>query len=207
MAQLDFYFDFGSPTAYIAYTALPKIAEAAGVAINWRPMLLGGVFKATGNTSPVLVAAKGKWMMRDIVAFCDRFGLPPARNKHFPINTLPLMRGAMACQQDGRLADYIGAMFQAIWVDGKDMNDMATIGAVLSAAGFDPHAIAARIGEQEIKDALIAATEEAVARGIFGAPTIFVDDDMYFGQDRLPFVAQALGVDFNGLFPDYLAVK
>ena len=191
---VDFYFDFGSPAAYLAYTQLPKICADTGATLNWKPMLLGGVFQATGNQSPVTIPAKGKFMNADLPRFAKRYGVPYALNPHFPINTLTLMRAATGLQMrdDARFADYLQAVFKAIWVDGKNMNDMATVGAVLHAAGFDPAAMLALCSQQDVKDQLKVNTQAAVARGIFGAPTMFVGDEMFWGQDRLDFVKEAL---------------
>ncbi len=207
MTNLDFYFDFGSPTAYLAARVLPRIADAAGQEITWRPMLLGGIFKATGNSSPAFIPAKGRWMHGDIQRFAARYRVPFIFNPHFPLNTLALMRGAVACQADGRFDDYVQAIYRAMWAEPRDMNDPATVAGVLQEAGFDAEALIARTSDVEIKQRLIANTEDAVARGVFGAPTIFIDDQMFFGQDRLLFVAEALGVDLLALYPDYLAVR
>ncbi len=192
--SLDFYFDVGSPAAYLAYTQLPKIAAETGASINWKPMLLGGVFQATGNSSPAAVPAKGKYSFGDLERFSKRYGVPLARNPHFPINTLMLMRGAAGLQlrKDERFDAYLKAVFEAIWVDSKNLNDLAVTGAVLHAAGFDAAAILALVSQQDVKDRLKVLTQRAVERGIFGAPTMFVGEQMFWGQDRLDFVREAL---------------
>jgi len=192
MSTLEFWFDYGSPASYLAYTQVPLIAQRTGAALVYRPMLLGGVFKATGNHSPVDIAPKGAWMMADLPRFAKRYRVPYARNPNFPINTLNLMRGAIAAENEGRLVPYSDAMFRAMWVDQRNMEDPVVIGAVLRAAGFDPAAMLAAIGTAEVKDRLRANTEEAVARGVFGAPTCFVGKEMFFGQDRLDFVEEEL---------------
>ena len=192
--QVEFFFDVGSPAAYLAYTQLPKIAAGAGAAIVWRPMLLGGVFKATGNASPVLVPAKGKWMMGDLARWAGRHGVPLRMPDPFPINTLTLMRGAVGMQlrQPARFAAYLDAVYTAVFGQGLAMGDPAVVRGVLERAGFDATAFEALVADPEVKQALIANTDEAVARGAFGAPTMFVGDEMHFGQDRLEFVAAAL---------------
>ena len=192
--QVEFFFDFGSPAAYLAWTQLPKIAAAAGATIVWRPMLLGGVFKATGNVSPISVAAKGKWMMADLARFAARYGVPLKFPANFPVNTLPLMRGAVGMQmrQPADFERYVTAIFQAIFGRGLAMGDPAVVAGVLTAAGLDAAGFDALIGDPAVKQGLIANTEEAAARGAFGAPTMFAGDAMHFGQDRLDFVAQAL---------------
>ena len=191
---VEYFFDVGSPTAYLAWTQLPKIAAETGATIAWRPMLLGGVFKATGNASPVTVPAKGRWMNDDIARWARRYGVPFAFNPHFPINTLTLMRGATGLQMR-RPADfprYLDVVERAMWEAPKNLGDPAVLAATLAAAGFDADEFAALVADPEVKAKLIATTEEAVARGVFGAPTFFVGDAMFFGQDRLDFVREAL---------------
>ena len=192
--SVEYFFDFGSPTSYLAYTQLPKIAADAGAEIVWRPMLLGGVFKATGNASPVTVPAKGRWMNGDIVRWAKRYGVPFSFNPHFPINTLTLMRGATGLQmrQPADFARYLAVVHRAMWESATNLGDPAVLAATLAAAGFDAEAFMALVADPEVKARLVATTEEAVARGAFGAPTFFVGDEMFFGQDRLDFVREAL---------------
>ena len=191
---IEFYFDFGSPAAYLAATQLPHIAADTGATLAWKPMLLGGVFQATGNHSPADIKPKGPYLNNDLKRFAKRYGVPFVHNPHFPINTLLLMRGAtgLQMQQPERFASYADAVFQAIWVDGMNMNDPATVATVLQAAGFDAAELVALANAQATKDQLKAMTQEAVTRGVFGAPTMFVGDDMFWGQDRLDFVREAL---------------
>ena len=191
---VEFFFDFGSPASYLAWTQLPAICRAADATLVYRPMLLGGVFQATGNASPITVPAKGKYMLTDLARFAQRYGVPMRFNPHFPINTLALMRAAVGVQQrePARFEEFVAAMFRAMWVDGRNMADAATVGEVLAQAGFDAQAVLALSGDATVKDALKASTEEAVRRGAFGAPTMFVGSQMFFGQDRLDFVREAL---------------
>ena len=192
---VEFFFDFGSPASYLAWTQLPKIAAATGAQIVWKPMLLGGVFKATGNSSPVTIPAKGKWLMDDLGRFAKNYGVPLAMPPNFPVNTLTMMRGACGVQikRPADLARYCEAIFSAMFGRGLDMGNPDVVAGVLAAAGFDPAEFAALTANPAVKQALIANTEEAVARGVFGAPTMFVGGEMHFGQDRLDFVARALG--------------
>ena len=192
--RVEYFFDFGSPTSYLAWTQLPKIAAASGAEIVWRPMLLGGVFKATGNASPVSVPAKGRWMNEDIRRWAARYGVPFRHNPHFPINTLGLMRGAVGLQlrRSQDFGRYLEVVHRALWEGEKNLGDPAVLASVLADAGFDADAFAALVAEPEVKARLLATTEEAVARGVFGAPTFFVGDAMFFGQDRLDFVSEAL---------------
>ena len=191
---VEYFFDVGSPTAYLAWTQLPKIAAETGATIAWRPMLLGGVFKATGNASPVAVPAKGRWMNDDIARWARRYGVPFAFNPHFPINTLTLMRGATALQmrRPAEFLRYLDVIERAMWEAPKNLGDPAVLAATLAAAGFDADELAAGVGDPEVKARLVATTDEAVGRGVFGAPTFFVGDAMFFGQDRLDFVREAL---------------
>lgn len=191
---VEYYFDFGSPAAYLASTQLSTLATQTGAAVVWRPMLLGGVFVATGNHSPASVPAKGKYIFSDFARFAKRYGVPLKINPYFPINTITLMRIAVGLQlrNDPRFMEYCGTVFRAIWVEARNMNDPATVAAALQAAGFDAPALLALASEQAVKDKLKSETELAVARGIFGAPTFFVGDQMFWGQDRLDFVREAL---------------
>jgi 2-hydroxychromene-2-carboxylate isomerase len=191
---VEVFFDVGSPTSYLAWTQLPRIAAETGAAILWRPMLLGGVFKATGNASPVTVAAKGRWMSDDIGRFARRYGVSFHFNPHFPINTLTLMRGAagMLMRSPAEFPRYLEVVERAMWETPRNLGDPDVLATTLADAGFDPEAFATLVADPEVKARLIATTEEAVARGVFGAPTFFVGDAMHFGQDRLDFVHEAL---------------
>jgi 2-hydroxychromene-2-carboxylate isomerase len=191
---VEFFFDVGSPAAYLALTQLPAIARETGATIAYKPFLLGGVFQATGNRSPMEVAPKGRYMQADLERFARRYGVPFRHNPHFPINTLMLMRGAIALQARApeRLLPYVDAVARAIWVDGRNMNDPATVAAVLQQAGFEPEPLLAMTADPQVKEQLKAATQEAVDCGVFGAPTFFVDGTLYWGQDRLDFVKEAL---------------
>jgi 2-hydroxychromene-2-carboxylate isomerase len=142
----------------------------------------------------VTVPAKGRYMLADLDRFARRYGVPLRFNPHFPINTLTLMRGAVGLQmrEPERFDDYVTAMFGAMWVDGHQMGDPAVVADVLGRAGFDARALLELTADPAVKEALKASTEEAVRRGAFGAPTMFIGDQMYFGQDRLDFVREAL---------------
>ena len=189
---LEFYFDYGSPYSYLADTQVEAIAQRAGAALVRKPMLLGGVFKATGNHSPAELPQKSAWSAFDMPMWARHYDVPFQRNPFFPVNTLALMRGAAAAQLDGLFERYHPAVFKAMWVEGRNLNDMKEVAVVLTAAGLDAEKFGGRIQDQDVKDRLKATTEEAVARGVFGAPTCFVDKMMFFGNDRLPFVELAL---------------
>lgn len=192
--SVEFYFDFGSPTSYLAYTQLPGICAETGAELVYRPVLLGGVFQATGNASPIAVPAKGRYTLIDMTRFARRYGVPMKMNPHFPINTLTLMRAATGVQlrQPERFETLLACVFKGMWVDALNLGDPAVLGPLLAEAGFDPQELLALTAEQEVKDALKANTEAAIKRGMFGAPTFFVGNEMFFGQDRLDFVREAL---------------
>jgi 2-hydroxychromene-2-carboxylate isomerase len=194
---IDFIFDFASPNAYLADKVLRDIAARTGAAINYIPCLLGGIFKATGNQAPMIAFApvKGKmaYEMLETRRFIARHELVQFKmNAHFPVNTLILMRGAIAAQNDGRLAAYIDAGLAAMWEQSLKMDDAEVFVAVMDAAGFDGAALLARTQEPDVKAALVANTEAAVARGAFGIPTFYVGDEMFFGKERLGQLEEAL---------------
>lgn len=191
---VEFYFDLGSPATYLAYTQLPKICEQADSQLIYIPMLLGGVFKATGNASPATIPAKGLYMFQDLDRYARRYGVPLKFNPHFPINTLLLMRAVTGIQlrHPERFLAFIDCLFQALWVEGRSLDDPATVASVLTQHGFDPQAVLVLTADEEVKAALKDNTERAVKRGVFGAPSMFVDNQLFFGQDRLDFVTEAL---------------
>jgi 2-hydroxychromene-2-carboxylate isomerase len=191
---VEFFFDVGSPSSYLAWTQLPKICADAGATLVYRPMLLGGVFQATGNASPVTVPAKGRYVNMDYQRYAKRYGVPLIINPHFPIITLHLMRVATGVQlrMPERLQDFLAAVFKALWIEPLDLNDAQLTSQVLAGAGFPPAEVDALVNDPDVKAALRATTEEAVRRGVFGAPTSFVDDEMFFGQDRLDLIKEKL---------------
>lgn len=191
---LEFFFDLGSPTTYLAYTQLPGICAETGSQLVYQPILLGGIFKATGNASPITIAAKGRYMLQDLARYAKRYGVPLKFNPHFPINTLTLMRAVTGIQlrQPERFIDFIDCLFRALWVDGRNLGDPAVVAAVLAEHGFDPAQVLELAQDEAVKDALKHKTEEAIARGVFGAPSLFVGQQLFFGQDRLDFVREAL---------------
>ena len=200
---IEFFFDFVSPTAFIAHQVLPKIADKAGVSLEYRPFFLGGVMKATGNAPPAMVPAKGAWMTQDLDRWCKKYGVSYKFNPHFPVNTLPAMRGACALQGSEVFPAYLDAMFNAVWQDEKNMAEPAEIARVASGLGLDAEEFAGLCQKPEWKQKLKANTDEAVERGAFGAPAIFIGDELYFGQDRLFMVAEAVGIHITDVFPNY----
>lgn len=191
---VEFFFDLGSPATYLAYTQLPKICEQTDSQLVYKPILLGGVFKATGNASPATIPAKGRYMFQDLDRYAKRYGVPLKFNPHFPINTLMLMRAVtgMQLRHPERFQAFIDCLFHALWVEGRSLDDPATVAAVLTRNGFDPNEVLALTADEDVKAALKDNTEQAVKRGVFGAPCMFIGDQMFFGQDRLDFVLEAL---------------
>jgi 2-hydroxychromene-2-carboxylate isomerase len=197
MTQVIFYFDFGSPNAYLSHRVIPAIEQRSGARFDYVPILLGGVFKLTNNKSPAeaFAGVKNKlaYEARETQRFVARHGLGAYRmNPHFPVNTLKIMRGAVAAQREGVFASYVEAVFAAMWEQGLKMDDPAVIAQALAAAGLDAAALLARAEDPEVKQALIANTEAAVAAGAFGSPTFVVAGELYFGKDRLRDVEEAL---------------
>lgn len=191
---VDFFFDVGSPASYLAWTQLPGMCESHGAELVYRPMLLGGVYQATGNASPATIPVKGRYVQMDYERHARRYGVPFKENVHFPIITLFLMRAVTGVQlrRPEQLQQLLGCVFKALWIDALNLNEPQLTADILKAGGFDPAEIERLTQDPETKAALKATTEEAVKRGVFGAPTIFVGDQMFFGQDRMDFVREAL---------------
>ena len=186
----QFYFDFGSPNAYFSACVLPGIEARTGVTFEWIPVLLGGIFKATDNQSPFMAYGnvKGKlaYDQLEMVRFQKAHNISKFQmNPHFPVNTLLLMRGAVAAQETDDLKAYCEAAFRAMWEDGKKMDDPEVFVAVMNEAGLDGGGIAAKTQDPAVKAKLAENTSEAVERGAFGIPTFFVGNEMFFGKDRL----------------------
>ena len=195
--KVEFLFDFGSPNAYLSWKVVPEIEKRTGTKFQYVPVLLGGIFKATNNVSPVIanqgIRNKNEYQFLEIERFVKKHGLTKFKfNPHFPVNTLQIMRGAIAAEMENILPKYMDAVMAAMWEDGKKMDDAEVIKAVLDAAGIDGAHILARTGEADVKAKLAANTEEAVNRGAFGIPTFYVDGDIYFGKDRLRDVEEAI---------------
>lgn len=201
--RVEYFYDYVSAASFFSHFILPKIVGHAGAELVYRPMFLGGVMQATGNRPPATVIPKGIWMSQDLGRWAKKYGLTFNSNPHFPVNTLAVMRGACALLDDPVFPAYDDAMTYAVWRDAKNMGDPEEIAKVVSEIGIDPAAFAEMVKNQKWKDALKANTDEAVERGVFGAPAMFVGDDLYFGQDRLFMVAEALGIDIRDVVPGY----
>lgn len=187
---VQFLFDFGSPNAYLAHKLIPDIEARTGARFEYVPVLLGGLFKLANNRSPMEANAdiplKRAYDMLEMKRFIQRHGLSQFKmNPHFPVNTLGIMRGAVAAEQMGVLAPYVDAVYTSMWERGANMADPAVIASELTAAGLDAAALMAATQDAAVKDRLMAHTQAAHARGAFGSPTFFVGDEIYFGKDRL----------------------
>lgn len=189
---LEFFYDFTSPTAYLAWARLPAIIERTGAKLVYRPMFLGGVMQTTGNRPPGTLPQKARWMAEDLQRWAKKFNTPYNLNPHFPMMTLMVQRAAQEWLTRPDFEKYLAAIFYAAWRDSKNIADKAVLTEVLSNAGFSPDEFFSAAEDPANKEKLKATTDEAVARGVFGAPTFFVGDEMHFGQDRLDFVEEAL---------------
>ena len=195
--KAEFHFDFGSPNAYLCHRLIPGIEQRTGATFEYVPILLGGIFKLTGNQSPVQAYAgvrnKMEYQRLEMQRFLARHAITDFQwNPHFPINTLMLMRGAAALQPTGEFKRYVDEMFRHMWVEPKKLDDPDVLRVVLSDAGFDVDALFAQVQQPAAKDRLMRNTNDSVERGAFGAPTFFVNGEMYFGKDRLAEVEEAL---------------
>jgi 2-hydroxychromene-2-carboxylate isomerase len=201
--KVEFHFDFGSPNAYLVHKLIPQVEQRTGAKFTYVPMLLGGVFKLTNNQPPMVqfkdVVSKQNYQRLEMVRFVRKHGLSQFRmNPHFPVNTVQIMRGAVAAEMDGQLAKYVDAVFRHMWEEGKKMDDPEVIRAALDGSGLDGARTLARIQDQGVKDKLLENTQASVARGTFGAPTFFVGDEIFFGKDRLRDVEEEIVAGSRG---------
>jgi 2-hydroxychromene-2-carboxylate isomerase len=195
--KVEFLFDFGSPNAYLAHRVVPEIERRTGARFDYVPVLLGGVFKATGNVSPAVslqgIVNKPEYQALEMRRFLARHGIEDFRmNPHFPVNTLQIMRGAIVAQRDGCFERYVDEVFRHMWSDPKPLDDPEVLRSALVESGLDAERLLAGSAEPEVKARLLANTERAVARGVFGSPSFFVGDEHYFGKDRLEEVERAI---------------
>ncbi|WP_224245172.1 2-hydroxychromene-2-carboxylate isomerase [Hyalangium gracile] len=191
---LEFFFDYASPYSYLASAQVEALAKRTGAELRWRPFLLGAVFKATGNVPPISTASKAAYLAKDLLDWTRYLGLPPFQMPGtFPINSLKANRLGLVAAEQGRIAAFSHAAYRAAFVDGKDLNEPGVLAELARAAELEPQQALAKAESQDIKDALRRNTDEAIARGAFGAPTFFVGEEMFFGNDRMQFVERALG--------------
>jgi 2-hydroxychromene-2-carboxylate isomerase len=201
--KVEFLFDFGSPNAFLCHRVIPAIEARTGIQFQYVPILLGGIFKATGNQSPALafqaIRNKPEYQLLEVERFIRKhdikgFGYSP----YFPVNTLALMRGAIAARTLGLFDRYVEAMFHHMWVAHKKLDDPAIFAAALNESGLDAQGLVEACGAPAVKAELIANTERAVARGAFGSPTFFVDDEMWFGKEHLRDVEEEINKQLLG---------
>ena len=196
MASIDFYFDCSSPWTYLGFTGIHEIAERYGATINWKPILVGGIFNAVNQSvyeqraNPVPV--KARYYQKDLADWADYYGVKIGMPPVFPVNAVKCMRGALVALDEGCLVPYARAVFEAYWGDLKDISQDEVLTAICDEVGLDSSSFLARIAEDAIKARLRANTDELIERGGFGSPTIFVGTSMFFGNDRLPLVERAL---------------
>ena len=197
MARVEFHFDFGSPNAYLAHLVIPGIEYRTGARFEYVPVLLGGVFKLTNNRSPAEANAgiknKPDYERLEMERFVRRYGITRFRmNPFFPVNTLRLMRGAIAARSLGVFERYVDEVYRHMWAEPKQMDDPVVFRAALEESGLDAERILALVETQAVKDELLENTRRSVERGTFGSPTFYVGDEIYFGKDRLRDVEEAI---------------
>ncbi len=190
MAKVEFHFDFGSPNAYLAHLVIPEIEQRTGAKFEYVPVLLGGVYKLTGNRSPAetLAGIKNKpdYERLETARFIKRHGITRFRhNPFFPVNTLTIMRGAVAAQMLGVFGRYVDEIYRHMWSEPKKLDDAAVLREALLESGFDTERFGELVQDAGVKARLLDNTERSVARGTFGSPTFFVGDEIFFGKDRL----------------------
>jgi len=190
MAKVEFHFDFGSPNAYLAHLVIPQIEQRTGAKFEYLPILLGGVFKLTNNRSPAEslqgIRNKPEYQELETQRFLRQHAIARfTRNPFFPVNTLLIMRGAVAAQLEGCFERYVDEVFHHMWAEPRKMDDPDVVRAALQESGLSAAALLARVQQPEVKDRLLKNTQDSVARGTFGSPTFFVGDEIFFGKDRL----------------------
>jgi 2-hydroxychromene-2-carboxylate isomerase len=201
--KAEFLFDFGSPNAYLAHLVLPAIEERSGVKFAYVPVLLGGVFKATNNVSPAIslqgVKNKGEYTQLETERFVRQHGITRyRRNPYFPVNTLKIMRGAIAAEQLGVFAKYVDEVYRWMWAEPRKMDELDVIRGAFAESGLPADALLKATEEADVKQKLIANTEDAVARGVFGSPSFFVGKELFFGKDRLREVEEEIALQKTG---------
>jgi 2-hydroxychromene-2-carboxylate isomerase len=189
---IEFFWDAASPYTYLASTQIEALAERTGARLAWRPFLLGKVFEATGNRMPAAVPAKGKHLFADLRRWATHYGVPLTMPRVFPVNSLLALRAGLAAAEAGQDAAFAKAVMRAYWGEGRDISQAEEVAAVAQSLGLDPPTLLARAGEPSLKERLRANTEEAVRRGAFGAPSFFVGEALFWGNDRLVLLEEFL---------------
>jgi 2-hydroxychromene-2-carboxylate isomerase len=191
MPHIEFFFDFSSPYSYLASTQLEAVARRTGASFEAKPFVLGAVFKGSGNVMPGAVPAKALQMLRDLGAWARLYGVPFRFNPRFPFNAIKAHRMVLAIDDPGQRWRLVQRCFHAFWAEEADLGDEALLRQLLAECGADPEAVFARHESPEVKDRLRANTDDALGRGAYGAPTFFVGEEMFVGNDRLMFVERA----------------
>ncbi|MDJ0612730.1 MAG: 2-hydroxychromene-2-carboxylate isomerase [Rhizobiaceae bacterium] len=189
---VEFYFDIVSPASYLAWTQIPKLLEETGADIVYKPFFLPGVFEGAGSSSPITVPPKSKWLFHDLNRWAKTYDVPFVMNKHFPLSSVYAMRGLNNYVGTDKLVPLGNAMFDAMWATNQNINDPSVMETILAEVGIDQAEYMEKLNDPSNKQALVAVGEEAVSRGVFGAPTFFVGKFMHWGQDRLQFVKEDL---------------
>ena len=192
MKQVEFFYDYASTYSYLAHLAIEELAVKREAELVFKPMVLGFVFKASGNSMPAAIPAKAAYMVHDVRRWVRHYGLPFHMPSIFPVNTIRALRTAVAALEDGVFPAYHHAVMRAYWANDQDIGDVEVLASIATSAGLDGPRLVARSDEPGVKERLKANTDEAIARGVFGAPTFFVGDEMFWGNDRLHFVDEAL---------------
>jgi 2-hydroxychromene-2-carboxylate isomerase len=190
--KVEFYYDLGSPYSYLASTQIERICEKYDAELEWKPFLLGGILKDTGNRAPIEVPNKKIYVVKDLEAWAGYYGVPFNFPELFPLNTVKPMRGALVAKEVGKITDYTHKLYRLYMTEGRDLNQEDVLKNAVSELGMDVDWFLKRIGEQDIKDELRKETDEAAKRGGFGAPTMFIGERMFWGNDRLIFVEEYL---------------
>jgi 2-hydroxychromene-2-carboxylate isomerase len=189
---VEFIWDFVSTPCYIAWKCLERMVNAAGGEVVMTPVFCGGIFKAIGNPGPLVIPAKRAWYARDLALWAKRRGVALVQGPHIPVRSLPLMRGSLLAEERGEFHRYCDAVFDAVYARERNLSDMELVRRTLDEAGLDVEAYLHGIERADLKEKLTRNTERAVARGVFGVPSFFVGDELFFGQDRMEFVIEAL---------------
>lgn len=192
MKTLEFFFDLASPYSYLAATQLPALCERTGARLQWKPIVLAAVFKAVGNTMPAAVVPKAQYMLKDLNRWASHYSVPFRMTSRFPVNALKAMRLVVAAEASDKSGELARALFDALWIDDRDITAEPELRALCAQVGLDADTMFAAIETPEVKDRLRTYTDQAIARGVFGAPALVVGSELFWGNDRLHFVEDAL---------------
>ncbi len=190
--SVEFFFDIVSPASYLAWTQIPKLEAETGAEILYRPMFLPGIFEMAGSNTPITVPAKAKWIFEDFARFAKRYDVPFVMNEKFPLSSVYVMRGLNNFRNHTSFKKLGDQFYKAMWAQNEDINDPEVVIRIVREAGIEPKEYQSAMNNPDNKKALVDVTQEAVSRGVFGAPTFFVGREMHFGQDRMDFIIEAL---------------